>query len=261
MRIMNYLLTIALVLMVGSCSKERPAENDDLAAVDFKSRIDQEKEKTQEVFELDLHQYQVLGQLATLERQKRELEEQIEGGDEKQIPVLETVMVKININTDFLKAIHESSCDYLRTEQRRLDKLVREGKKEHKSELEEVNKKVKQCDEGYTQTPLYIYPPLPRVSGEGGGGGCFDTGPEMGGCKHILNEGKLLINTLDSQEEVRRVQLQTMQGEVISEGNPLGKHSTLEGVSQIGIEITALENGVLEIVKGNSKYRSEVEIR
>jgi len=39
---MNYLIAIALVFKVGSCSKETPVENDELAGVDFGGRMSQE---------------------------------------------------------------------------------------------------------------------------------------------------------------------------------------------------------------------------
>ena len=83
MKIMNYVLAIALIFTVGSCSKETAVqdfENEKLVAADFRGRMGQEEEKPQEIFESDLRQYYVLGQIGRLEKEKRILEQKIERG-------------------------------------------------------------------------------------------------------------------------------------------------------------------------------------
>lgn len=261
MKTMNHLLVIALSFVIGSCSKEMPIENEELAATDYKSRIDQKSGAVQEAFELDIHQFYLLGQLARLENEKSKLEEAIENGDVEKIPMLESVLEQIRENNKNLGNVIASTCSFLRIRKRILQMQVLSGDRSKRDELKEVSEKVKKCDlEDWLSGNFIEDTIILAIVGEGRVGGCKDPGGDWG-CKHLLNRGELLVNVIESQEGVRQIQLKSGQGQVISTGKFVGDHQSLEGVQQLAVPIDKISQGYLEITKGSNRYQAGVEIR
>ncbi|MEO9893704.1 hypothetical protein [Aurantibacter sp.] len=260
MKAMNYVFTIAFVLIMSSCTNENPTDEVFLESTEFKGRIIDKSIETQEVFELDLHQYYLLAQINKLEAEKSVLESKIEKGSRKLIPTWESVVKEIDLNNEILSSILENSCGYLKLRQRNILMQVRSGNTSLKSELNELNKKVEECESG--KSPIYIGAVAFRLikEGEDAVGGCGLGKPEIE-CKHVFNVGELLVNVINNQEAVRQVVLQSEEGKVISQGKQIGAHKTINGVSQFNLKAPELENGNLIIVKGKLNYSTRVEIR
>lgn len=257
---MHYLLSFVLLFVIGSCSKEAPAENEELAAIDFRSRIDQVDERPQEVFKLDLHQYFVLAQLAELERQKRALEEEIEGGNRKKIPILESVMGQISSYDSTLASILDRSCSFLKFREQQLKMEIILGNKDAREALEEVQRKLRGCGlslPGYKREALETLILAVRVGGKVGGN--CEPGIEFDRCIPKMDSGMLLVNSIDAQDGTE-VTFKTTDGRVISGGKLTGEHAELEGVWQTAIELEPITNGLLEFKGRTDSFSQTIKV-
>ena len=259
---MNYLLTLGLLFALGSCSKETSVENEELTPANLRSRVNQEQEEMQEVFAIDLHQSYILGQIAKLNQQKRELEEAIEGGDENQISVLESVMEQINRNTEILKGILENTCAYLKIRKMALLIRVLNGDESADAELQQVKEKLEECGqstEDYVdkqKISIYaLYAPRPKDLDV-----CIPDKGEFS-CSIELNAGNLFVNKIDLEESGSEIYFTTTNGEVISEGESFGSHSELEGVEQTVLELSEMEIGILEFADKKAPFRQPVQVQ
>lgn len=260
---MNYLLTVVLLFMTGSCSKDAPSENEDLAAVKYRSQINQRVHiETQEVFALDLKQYHTLVQIRTLENRKNELEAAIEGGDERLIPVLESVMLEINTHVDRLTEILDLTCTVLKMKAERLVSEAREGNDDAQAELERLEAEFEKCgidvwDYYWASHSDFLFLKIGR---EGTDGGCQDPGRDWN-CKALFNEGVLRINILEGQQRPDLIRLVTPEGEVLSVGEEIGQSEEFEGVGQIALELEAIDDALIEIRTEDHTYQRPVQIR
>ncbi len=193
MKRMNYLLTIALLFLVGSCSKDTPAENEDLASVEYQSRMNQnEPNVTQKVFELDLHQYHMLGQIAKLKERKRRLEVEIEGGNENLIPVLESIVIELRTNYEILDGTLDLTCTLLKLRYEILVSQVSEGNTMALDELLRIKEALEYCGIAVEDYLYEVFEGHPIMYLMSWGSKC-SPGREWK-CKNMMDEGKLLLN-------------------------------------------------------------------
>lgn len=122
MRTMNYVLTFALLVMLGSCSNETLAEseelaaaNEELAATDFRGRIDQDRGSEEGVIEnvyleLHLHQLYLENRDAQLVLEIEEVMARLdagEGNEEEDIFLLEELQVEKATNLELFEYNNE----------------------------------------------------------------------------------------------------------------------------------------------------------
>lgn len=270
MKTMNYLLAFALIFTVGSCSKEtsvQDGENEELAAVEYKSRMDKEKEENQEkkeedqeVYALDLEQYFVLGQIGKLENRKRTLVEDIEGGNRKLIPKMEATVNQLDDFYGKLNKILELTCAALRLRQIDLENQWENAtddstKEKISEELFDISWKLMDCGNDVRE---YIVDPNKMVM-MSFGSRCSPARDYK--CKMPILQGKLLINVEDRLAKLTQPRLKTNDGEVISTGKIVGNHGELKGMAQIELEIKNMENGILEIGTEMGLIEVPIEIR
>lgn len=257
---MNYLLTIALLFLVGSCSKDTPAENEDLASVEYKSRMNQiETNVSQEVFELDLHQYHTLAQIAKLKERKRRLEVEIEGGNENLIPVLESVVIDLRTNYGILDGTLDLTCILLKLRYEILVPQVSEGNTVALDELLRIKEALKDCGiavEDYLNEVFEGHPIMYLMSW----GSKCSPGREWK-CKNMMDQGKLLLNIEERLANRTTLRFKSATGEEISNGRMVGNHGQLRGIVQFEIELRQIEIGILEISNENGRYEIPVEVR
>jgi len=263
MRTMNYLLTIVLLFLTGSCSKDTPVqdfENEDLAAVEYKSRLyPKEKEDVKEVFELDLHQNYVLGQIAKLKEKKRRLEIAIEDGNKNVIPALETVVIELHTNYGILDGTLNLTCTLLKLRYEILTLQVREGNTKAIDELLRIKEALENCGidvEDYLNKVFEGHPIMYVMSW----GSRCDPGREWK-CKNLMTEGKVLFNIEEELANRTTLRFKSATGNEISTGQKVGKHGQLNDFSQFEIELRQIENGVIEISNENGRYEIPVEVR
>lgn len=252
MKTMNYVLAIALLFTVGSCSKEtsvQDVENEALAALEFRSRIDREEEKPQEVFELDLRQYHVLDEIGKLEQRKRNLEEEIERGNRNLLPDLEIVVKESQIYFENLNAVLESTCALLRIRQLVVERQMNDANDENFrvlfQELFDINEKLKDCGKDGQDYVADVFEGKNIMYVMSWGSKCHP-GQEFK-CKNLLNQGKLLINVEEELAERTQPSFKTDGGEIISNGKFIGHHEELEGIAQFELDLKNTKSGVLEI--------------
>jgi hypothetical protein len=261
MRTTNYVTMIALIFLGISCSHQDLAENEELASVEYRSRTDQEREPEQEVFELDLHQYYVLGELVALESKKTELQRAIEGGDESLIPILESVQNTINRYMGQLAEIRDLTCLILEQKLKRLKARAEEGDEEAWEEMLDLKEEFETCglsigDYFRSATSLFLYATIrEKVRG-----GCQDPGEEWN-CKANFKEGRLVVNVLASQGQPDEIQLVSPDGEVMSVAEDIGPHEDFENVHRMSLQLEATERALLQISTGGQTYQRPIEVR
>ena len=256
---MNHTFIAILLLLAMSCSKQSTMEN----LEDFKiARVQGPGNGPQEIFELDLHQYALLKHLSGQYGLKRELEQQIEQGNEEQISSWESLMEQINRSQEILELALENSCSYLRMREEVLQIQVLVGDEQAEVELEEIREKLEKCPiELDAELPWALEAELIILAIEKGtppGGRC-SPGEEWS-CLHDFEEGILLINIVESQGQEPEVFLKDMNGEVIAQAEMLGEHSEIEGVVQIALELSPIENGMLEIIGEDESYELMISV-
>lgn len=261
MKTMNYVLAFVLIFTLGSCSKEsavQDVESEELAAIDFKGKwfLEQEKEEAQEIFAIDLQQYYLWVQRASLEKQKSELEEQIEGGDENKIPIWETIVEQININTEKLASIFENSCSYLEFREQQLENALENGDESAERKLVELRSKLWDvCNYNVFETQTVTL----MIVGGKIGGNCAP-GVDFVTCIPKLGAGTLLINSIDELGGYEEVYFKSSEGEILSEGEVIGHHHEIDGVSQIAIELEPIQNGILEIKSERGSFSKVINV-
>ncbi len=265
MRTLNYLLTIVLLFLIGSCSKDTPVqdiENEELAAVEYKSRLyqnEEEEEEVQEVFELDLHQNYILGQIAKLNERKRRLEVEIEGGNENLIPALESVVKELHINHGILDGTLDLTCILLKLRYEILTQQVTEGNTKAIDELLRIKEALENCGIHVEDYLIKVFGGHPIMYAMSWGSRC-NPGREWK-CKKMMNEGKLLFNIEEELANRTTLRFKSVTGEEISTGRMVGNHGQLRDIAQFEIELRQIENGVIEISNENGKYEIPVEVR
>lgn len=253
---MNYLLTAIFVLMLGSCTKENQAADEELRT----TRLTGEKyPERQEVFELDLKQYAVLNSVEDLENQKSELMEQIEAGNEELLPELESVVGELRTNYSALGNILESTCTVLRLRFAVLTEQLEEGDLEALDELSDIEGKLEKCGIDVGNYLFEIFEGHPVIYAAVIGSRC-SPGHEWK-CKNIMNQGKLLINVEEELAERTEARFKTADGEVISTGRMVGVHDDLEGILQIELELHQIDEGIVEISNGNGYFEVPIEVQ
>ncbi|NNE77061.1 MAG: hypothetical protein HKN31_08310 [Pricia sp.] len=258
---MNYLLALSLLCMVASCSKETATENEDLAAVEFRSRINQkEQEETQEVFELDLHQYYVLGQLVDLKGKKERFEGEIERGNRNLIPVLESFQKQNRMYFQRLAEIKDLTCWLLEIKIENLRKRAEEGDKEALEELLNLDEGYESC--GLNINDYFSFAISTFIYAKVGGniGGNCDPGIDWDRCIPKMKKGTLIVNYPDKQAGGQEIYFKSTSGKIISKGKMVGAHSELRGVQQMAIELTSVKQGILEFKGSNGSFEQAVNI-
>lgn len=264
MKTMNYLFTVVFVLLLGSCTNESHPVEEQLAATDFKSHKAQEQEETQEIFALDMRQYYVLGQIAFLERQRKEFEIGIETGNEKLIPELESTMRKIDDLTNELKEILATSCSFLKLRAQLLKTDVLLGKDGAREALEEVQRKLEKCPKKLDvliDFALETHEIIMAITRGGDIGGACKPGIDWSTCHERMQEGILHINYLDNQSGGHKVNYKTAGGKIISRGEMISEHPLIEGVQQMIIELSPIDNGSLEFIDRNGSFEQAINVR
>jgi hypothetical protein len=258
MKAMNYFFAVLFVLVMGACSNEDQSVDEELILT--KGRA-QESEVQQEVFELDLHQYSLLKELEGLYAQKIELESEIEDGDKDQIPLWESTVKLISKHSDALLSVLTNSCSYLRMRERILQIQLLSGDEQTKAELQEVREKLKKCPielDSELNLALETQTIILAIKGGGIGGRC-DPGEDWT-CLNEFERGILLLNIVETQPGRTEVFLKNSYGEIIGQGEIIGEHRTLEGVTQVAIELQAIEKGVIQVVSESGSYEHVITV-
>lgn len=258
MKTMNYLFALVLAFTLGSCSKETHLEKEELAALDFKGRMSQEQEKPQEVFELDLYQFNVLGQLVHLDKEKLRLKTEIEEGNKDLIPVLESVQRQYNMYFEKLAEIRDLTCVLLEIKLKYLAEQARKGDENAQEELLNLHERFESC--GLSIPDYFSYAISTFLFAKVGGniGGNCEPGIDFDRCIPKMAPGTLLVNVIDAQGGGKEVLLKSTNGKIISKGKMIGPHRELEGVQQMAIELKSLDKGILEFKGRNGSFEQEV---
>lgn len=260
MKTMSYLFTVVFVFLLGACTNEDQPVYEELIST---KGMAQEQEETQAIFALDMRQYYVLGQLALLERQKNEFELGIEAGNEELITGLESIMGIMESYTNELMEILENSCSFLKLREQLLKTDVILGKDGAKESLEEVQRKLEKCPRKLDtligealETQMIIL----AIKRGGDIGGACEPGIDWSTCQERMQAGILLINYIDTQNGGQEVNYKTTEGEIISRGEMIGEHPTIEGVQQMAIELSPIDNGSLEFIDRNGSFEQAIMV-
>lgn len=261
MKTMNYLFALVLAFTLGSCSKETHLEKEELAALDFKGRMSQEQEKPQEVFELDLYQFSVLGQLVHLDKEKLRLKTEIEEGNKDLIPVLESVQRQYNIHFEKLAEIRDLTCLVLEIKLKYLVERAQNGDEDAQEELRNLHERFESCGlniQDYFSNAIATYI-FARVGGNVGGN--CEPGIDFDRCIPKMAPGTLLVNVIDAQGGAEEVFFKSLNGRIISKGKMIGAHGVLEGVQQMAIELKSLDKGILEFKGRSGSFEQAVMVQ
>ena len=237
MKTMNYLLAIAFVFTVGSCSKEKPAENEDLAAVDFRGRMSHEIQEPQKILELDLHKFYVLNQLAKLDFEKRQLEELIDGGRKDLIPKLELTMKSFSEYETQLLDIQKAICSFLGFIADELAELASAGDSDAEKKLWEMDEKLKECgievSYAYFEISGVNYATLPKTNTVGG---CKIPKRAFKACDVPLSLGGHIVLTNDRLDQII---IKSGKGQTIGKAELIGKSKVIDGYYEYALTIAS----------------------
>lgn len=258
MKTMNHLLAIALVFIMSSCSKETPIENKDLAETNLTGKIYQEKEETQEIFELDFRRNHVLGQLAILDYEKNKLNEKIEEGRKDLIPILELNMKNFEQFEEQLFDIQAIICHYLGLTAERLAARAAFDS-EAKQKLLAMDEVLKSCGirVSYREwgNNKVLLPGLGKTKTVGG---CKMPGRDFEACDLPLNGG---MHTIIVDGKLNSLIITTENGETIGKAEFIGKSKYMDGFYEYGLDIPFEANSRLSIVVSKENLKYDVPIR
>lgn len=259
MKTMNYLFTAAFLFLLGACTNEAPTQ--DLEATEYKSRWEkqkeeaqeQEKEEPQEMYESDILQFHLLGKLNKLDRKKKDLEEEIEGGNKELIPSWESVTKEFDLTMLQINDSRKEACMILQFRKFFIEKQAQEGDPEAKKELEKINKGLENCGrKTISIVEVFDFPSFIRTEPETGG--CQEPGPEFESCKMPIGEGTTVVI---AKEGIESLILTTEMG--VYKAEYFGK-SEIQGFSKYLIDVPSFESGRISVSNGKEVYGVNVEI-
>jgi len=237
MKTMNYLFTAVFVLLLGACSSENQPIEEDLAATDFRGRMAQENEEPQKILELDLHKYFIINQLAQLDFEKKQLEEQIDGGRKDLVPKLEFTMKSFADYEKQLIDIHEVICNYLEIIAKSLALKASMGDTKAEDELSKMDESLKACgieiSYRYFELNGIIPPGLGKTKTVGG---CQIPGRDFKACDIPLQAGEYIILAEDRLDQLI---ITTEKGETVAKAELIGKSEVIDGNYEYAFELSS----------------------
>jgi len=258
MKTVNYVLTIALMVAIGSCSKEASVQNsthEELAAVEFRSRFNQKK-KSKVIFEVDLSQYYLLGSLSKLDYRKKQLEQAIEGGSKHLIPKLEATIKDFSIFEETLWEKVGIVCHLLGLEADILARQAELGDIKAEAKLIEIEERLKKCG---IKVSYYEY------LGDGGiNRSVIRKSKTRGGCKIPSRDFYEACDlplpygrqTIMVDEKLNYMHILTAEGRIIEKAKFIGENEAIDGFYEYSLTIPSMaeENLSIAVSKGGLEY-------
>ncbi len=255
---MNYFFIIALMFFGMSCSNQDLPENEELMAVEYRG-LTTEQEETQEIFELDLRQNYVLGQLAILDDEKKKLKEKIEEGREDLIPNLELNMKNFRQFEDQLFNLQEIICYHLKVKAEKLAARAHFDA-DAKRKLLAMDEVLKSCgiEVSYSYWIGDYSLPAPRLGKTKTVGGCKMPGRDLEACDLPLIGGK---HKLIVDDKLNSLILTTEDGKTIDEARFLGESKNMIGFFEYEIDLPFEVNSKVSLVVSKENLKYDVPIR